>query len=320
MNKYIVKKPLIGVVGCTGTLGSEVMKLLSKQNCHVRGILRHSNREVPVPVRNQPYRVGYVAINHDLPNDLARALEGIDSLFLLIGTNPNQVKIETQFIDIAKQVGVKRIIKMSAPLVGENASVAVSDWHREIEAYLNESGLDVCSIRSYAFMQNWLREAHIIKRTKSIFGSADTSPRNYVDCRDVAEVAVKLLLQPQRLDVDAIMVAGPEVITNDEFAERLTFVTGQYVKYQNLQPKSHYDLLVQKAGLPDWLAQHIVELQQLAVHIPEKPSDSIQKILGRYPRTMDEFLYEVKSQFLATSSPLNRVGEMITRKIGNQSS
>lgn len=291
------QSPLIVVFGCTGTVGVELMRQLAAQECSIRGILRQPNRSYPVSPENQRASVSYVTADHGSPKQLLRACQGAFSIFLLVGTCPEQVPIEMSVIEAARQVGVQRIIKLSAPVVEEPASVEVSHWHRKIEKKLVESGLEYCSLRPYAFMQNWLRNTHTIRHFGKIIGSAGESPRNYVDCRDVASIAAQLLLTPDPLPHKALTIKGPEAISNQEVANRLTLVTGSKVKYQNLSRSAHQELLEKRAKLPNWLAQHIVELEELARKIPEQPSDMIQQFLGRAPRTMDEFLQESRLAF-----------------------
>lgn len=156
-------------------------------------------------------------------------------------------------------------------------------------------------LRPYAMMQNWLRNAHTIRNFGRVTGSAGTAPRNYVDCRDVAAIAIQLLLSEQPLQSNAITITGPEAITNQDMAERISRVTGSNIQYENLSREAHYQMLVAQAELPYWLAQHIVELEELAIRIPEQGTNQVQQLLGRYPRTMDEFLQEYRSAFMQQS-------------------
>jgi uncharacterized protein YbjT (DUF2867 family) len=308
---------LIAVLGCTGTVGAEVLQLLAHKTISVRGILRHSNRSVPVSVQNQPTCVAYVAADHTSVEQLARAFMGAHSLFLSMGTGPEQVQIESNAIKAASLAGVRRVVKMSAPVIAAPASVEVAKWHRTIEEKLSESGLESCFLRPYSFMQNWLRNSETIRQFGTIIGSAGSAPRNYIDVRDVAEIAVRLLLSEEPLTSSAISISGPEVITNQEMAERLSSVTGRAIHYENLSRDDHYQLLVKRAQLPEWLAQHIVELEELAVKIQERLASTVQDFLGRFPRTMDEFLQEQRMMFMpllaeASLDVLYRQGSTLT--------
>lgn len=291
---------LIAVLGSTGTVGTELVRQLAEQDCAVRGVLRQPASRLPVPPQDRPARVSYVLADYSSESQLHRALRGAEALFLLVGTNPDQLAIESRAIDAARSAGVRRIVKLSAPIVGADAEVTVAGWHREIEAKLAASGLEYCCLRPYAFMQNWLRNTHTIQQFGAFVGSAGVAARNYVDCRDVAAIAVNLLLSDAPLP-RAITITGPEAITNQDVAERLSAVTGAHIRYENLTHDDHYRLLTTQAKLPEWLAKHIVELEALAVSIPEPTTSTVNELLNRAPRTMDEFLYEHRAAFLRRS-------------------
>ena len=153
-------------------------------------------------------------------------------------------------------------------------------------------------------MQNWLRNTYTIKRFGTIIGSAGAAPRNYVDCRDVAAIATRLLLSDQMPHTDAITITGPEVISNQEMAERISCATGATVRCINLSRSEHYRMLITQAQLPEWLAQHIVELEELAIRIPEQATNSVAALLDRAPRTMNAFLHEHRSAFMQKNNPI----------------
>jgi uncharacterized protein YbjT (DUF2867 family) len=280
------------------------MRQLATHNCTIRGILRQAPQSYPVPPQDRPARVSYALVDHASEDQLSRAFAGVDAVFLLIGTHPAQVQTESRMIAAAQRAGVRRIIKLSAPLVAAPASVEAANWHRAVEAKLAASGLEFCCLRPYAFMQNWLRNTYTIKRFGAIIGSAGVAPRNYVDCRDVAAIATRLLLSEQLPHTDAITITGPEVISNQEMVERISLATGATVRYTNLSRSDHYRMLVTQAQVPEWLAQHIVELEELAIRIPEQATNSVAAFLDRPARTMDSFLHEHRSAFMQKKSPI----------------
>ncbi|MEV7253578.1 hypothetical protein [Streptomyces cyaneofuscatus] len=65
----------------------------------------------------------------------------------------------------------------------------------------------------------------------------------------------------------------------------------------DLAPHELRENLVRHAHMPPWLAEHVVEIQQLAVCHPESPTDTVARVLGREPRTLDSFLHEHLGRF-----------------------
>lgn len=220
-----------------------------------------------------------------------------DVIFLLTATHPNQVEYEQNVIEAAQKYGIKRIVKLSAPDIQPVELVEVAKWHRTIEAALDRSGIEYCCLRPYAFMQNWERNTFTIRKFGKFFGTMDNAPRNYVDARDVASIATDLLLQEAPLPETAITITGPEAINHYEMAERLSTVTGRTIQYINIPKADLLKNLTKRAKLPLWLAQHIIELDELAVKVPEPASDSTEQYLHKQPRLMNEYLQESKALF-----------------------
>jgi len=290
-------KPTVVVFGCTGTVGREVMRQLSVCNCIARGVLRNPERPYPVSIGVHPSNITYVSADLNSKEELKEACIGADALFLLTATSPNQVEHEINIIDAAKRSDVRRIVKMSAPIVQSSAKVEVSQWHNKIDEYLSKNMDDFCCLRPHSFMQNWERNALTIQYFGKIYGALGNAPRNYVDCRDVATVAVNYLLATEELKQPSVVLAGPQAITNIEMAVKLSRITSSKIDYVDITPDELFSQLTKKAKLPKWLATHIVELDDLAIKVPEPDSDTITNLILRKPRIMDEYLQERRHLF-----------------------
>ncbi|OJJ20174.1 NmrA family transcriptional regulator [marine bacterium AO1-C] len=285
----------IVVFGYTGTVGQYVMSTLSNYDCVVRGVSRNPKNWLNTGKNNQ--KVSYVSANLQNPEEVESACAFSDCVFLLTATHPKQVAYEKNVIDAAKKTGVKRIVKLSAPDIKPHNLVEVSAWHREIEQYLEKSGIEFCCLRPYAFMQNWERNTFTIRKFGKFFGSMDKAPRNYIDARDVAEVAAKYLLSAESLPFKYLTLTGPEAINHYDMAQRLSKATQNKIAYINVSPNQQLNNLVKKAKVPEWLAKHVMELDNLAKQVPEPREPNIERILGKKPRIMNAYLQEVRDKF-----------------------
>ncbi len=291
-------KPTIIVFGATGTVGAEVLKLLSNKNCFVRGVLRVPERKPPIQLNGFNQNISYVSADLNSKEQLRSICKEADGIFLLTATSPSQIIYETNIIEVAEELGIKRVVKLSAPVVPNSIFVEVSDWHRRIEKVLQKSSLDYCLLQPHSFMQNWERNTFTIKYFGKIFGVMGEAERNYVDARDVAEVAVKYLLRKEPLNREAVVLSGPEALSNICMAERLSYVTGKKVVYEDISREAFLKQLTKRAKLPEWLARHLVEIDLLAKKHPEPKTDTIESILGRKPRIMNAYLQESREKFL----------------------
>ncbi|MCT4192045.1 NmrA family NAD(P)-binding protein [Elizabethkingia anophelis] len=289
-------KPVIVVFGCTGTVGREVIQQLKHHDCIVRGVLRNPERPYPVSISSSS-NITYVSASLNSIKQLKEACSRADALFLLTATSPDQIEHEINIINAARQSGVKRIVKLSAPVIQPSAIVKVSEWHNTIDNYLIKNTDEFCCLRPHSFMQNWERNTFTIQYFGKIYGALGNAKRNYIDCRDVAATAVNYLLITEEVKQHSVILAGPQAITNIEMAEKLSYVTGRKIEYVDITQDELFSQLTKKAKLPEWLASHIVELDNLAVKVPEPESDTITNLISRKPRIMDEFLQESRHLF-----------------------
>ncbi|MDQ0313493.1 uncharacterized protein YbjT (DUF2867 family) [Kitasatospora herbaricolor] len=287
-------------MGATGATGTALLHSLRALDAPVRALTRTPYRPLPATAGEplpgahlRPVQVAYADATD--PDSLRTAFEGADQLFLAMANGPAQVELETRVIDIAARTGIGHIVKISAPAAEPDSPVAVSRGHHAVEEHLRVSGLTHTVLRPYAFMQNLLRLAPTVAQGL-ILGAMRDAPCNYVDCRDIGDVAAAALT---RADVagGSYTLTGPQAVAHPDLASRLTALTGHPVRYVDLAPQDLREHLVRQARMPDWLAAHVTEIQQLAVARPETPTNTVAGILGRPPRTLDAFLDEHRDHF-----------------------
>ncbi|WUN77847.1 NmrA family NAD(P)-binding protein [Streptomyces erythrochromogenes] len=286
---------MIVVMGATGATGNAVLHSLLALGAPVRALTRTPHRPIPgVTDAHRPTLEVRYADAAD-PDSLRTAFEGASRLFLAMANGPAQVAFETRAIDIAAQTGIGHVVKLSAPAAEPDSPVAVSRGHHAVEERLRTLGMRHTVLRPYAFMQNLLRLAPAVAQGV-ILGAMGEAPCNYVDCRDIGDVAAAVLTGPD-IAGGAHVLTGPEAVSHPELARRLSVLTEHPIRYVDLAPDELRDHLVQRAQMPAWLAEHVTEIQQLAVARPECPTGDVARILGRPPRTLDAFLHEHRDRF-----------------------
>ncbi|ROR00316.1 uncharacterized protein YbjT (DUF2867 family) [Streptomyces sp. 2132.2] len=287
---------MIVVMGSTGATGNALLHSLLTLGVPVRALTRTPHEPIPgiTGTHQPPVEVQYADATD--PHSLRAAFKGASQLFLAMANSPEQVALETRVIDIAAHTGIGHIVKISAPAAEPDSPVAISRGHHAIEEHLRASGLTHTILRPYAFMQNLLRLAPTVTQGV-ILGTTGDAPFNYIDCRDVGDFAAAALTSPG-IAGGTYALTGHEAVSYTELASRLSTLTGNRIRYVNLTPDELRDNLIHKAHMPTWLADHVTEIQQLAVARPEIPTTTVADILGRPPRTLDAFLDEHHPHFL----------------------
>ncbi|MFE7564631.1 NmrA family NAD(P)-binding protein [Kitasatospora sp. NPDC057500] len=287
---------MITIMGASGATGGATLRSLTTQGVPVRALSRDPGLlPAGLDPRTRPL-VEAVFADADDPESLRTAFKGTSQLFLTMANGPRQVEYELRAVELAVRAGVGHIVKVSAPAAEPHSPVAVSRGHHLVEERLRAHGVTSTVLRPYAFMQKLLLLAPGIAAAGTIHGAMGAARCNYVDCRDIGDVAAAVLTRPEAAG-GSLALTGGRAYSHLELAGLLSDLLGRPVGYVDLPPGELHAHLVARAGMPDWLAAHVVEIQRLAVERPEAPDDAATRLTGRPPRTLEAFLQEHAEQF-----------------------
>ncbi|MEV8325542.1 NmrA family NAD(P)-binding protein [Kitasatospora sp. NPDC056731] len=282
---------MIVVMGAGGATGSATLRSLAALGAPSRSLSRDPAR-LAAGLDDRT-----LALTETLPADAAdpdslrAAFRGAHQLFLTMANGPHQVQHELAAIDAAVESGVEHIVKISAPAAEPDSPVAVSRGHHLIEEHLRASGVTATVLRPYAFMQKLLLLAPGIAAAGVVHGALGQARCNYVDARDIGDAAAGVLTRPE-LTGGTYPLTGGRAYSYPELTGLLGELLGRPVRYLDLPPAELHAHLVERAGMPPWLASHVVEIQQLAVVRQEAPDDTLTHLTGHAPRTLEAFLRE----------------------------
>jgi uncharacterized protein YbjT (DUF2867 family) len=171
-------------------------------------------------------------------------------------------------------------------------------WHRRVEDKLRDSGLSYTILRPNGFFQNIVAYNAPTVRTQGAFyagmGSAKTS---LLDVRDVAAAAAKVLISPENHSGKTYELMGPEALSNEQIAGKISQITGRNVKYVDIPEEAQRKSMLE-AGMPEWQVTALLDLQ--AYYVTGKcaaVTDVLANLLARAPITIDRFLKENKESF-----------------------
>ncbi|MCU1642874.1 MAG: nucleoside-diphosphate sugar epimerase [Nocardia sp.] len=279
---------MIAIMGASGATGGPLLRRLTDLGVPRRALTREPERlraELPPGI---PVDVRWADAAD--PASLRNAFTDVRQLFLTMTNSPRQVEFESRVIDLAAHCGIEHIVKISAPAAEPDSPVVVSRWHYAIEQHLLRSGIDHTILRPYAFMQKLLTLAPTIQQG-IIVGATQDAACNYIDCRDIGDVAAEVLTRPE-IAGGTYTLTGSETFGYPRLAALLSRLLGRQIRYVDLPPTDFRQTLLDQAHMPLWLATHVMEIQQLALSRPEHPTDTVAHLLGRPPRTLEAFLAE----------------------------
>ena len=283
---------MILITGASGTVGRTVLEEVRKSSKAFRALYRGEK-----DARNAPGGVNVVMGDFADKESLRRALDGVDTVFLVCSPIPQLVELESNVIDASREKGVKHVVLNSALGAGDYTK-SYPSWHRVVEEKLKASGLASTILRPNGFMQNIVTyNAPGIRAQGTFYAAMGKAKTSLIDVRDVGAAAAVLLKQPNTHAGTTYELNGPEAVSNDEIASRISRITGREVKYVDIPEEAQRKAMLD-AGMPEWQVKALLELQEYYVSGKcAGPSDALANLLGRPPRRLDPFLEENKDSF-----------------------
>jgi uncharacterized protein YbjT (DUF2867 family) len=190
----------------------------------------------------------------------------------------------------AERAGVEHIVKISnLPVAG--LTDGLHGNHRAIERRLAASSVASTVLQPSFFASVLLRQLALLERGRLVLPTAEGCIA-WIDPRDIAEVAVAELADPQPRGGD-LRLTGPEALTAADLARRIGLALGREIALR--QPdlvKWHADLL--GGGMDPWLADSTVHLYgAVANGALGEVSPDVERVLGRPARPIDDWLRAV---------------------------
>jgi uncharacterized protein YbjT (DUF2867 family) len=287
------------VTGATGVAGSAIVREFIRSGHPVRVLVRNPARAAAL--RAFPT---VEVMEGDLlkPETLRSALTGVHRALLLSSPDAQLVQAQTSFIDAAASSGVKHIVKFSGLSAADIGTPFIfGPMHAEIEAYLQDSGLMWTHLQPSQFMTEYLRELPTILAQGALFLPFRDARLVPVDLADIARAAF-LLLTTSGHEGKTYAISGPEALSMDEIAQKITVAIGRTIRYVDV-PRETRNAALLAAGVPEFFvdaldAQTGERLlgRESTVHL------ETHQALGLKPTSFSEFAARNASAFLGETT------------------
>lgn len=282
---------MILLTGGTGTSGVPIVNALLDRGEDVRVLAR--DPEKAVKLLGDDVEIARGDFND--PLSLEAALEGVDRALLNSAPTPDLVNVQSAFIDVAKRVGVKHVVKFSAIGSRPGAPFRIGDWHGQVEQHLERSGLAWTHLRPTNFMQNAFSMIGMVK-AGTIYQPTGAGKFSLVDVRDIAAVAAAALAERGH-EGKAYDVTGPEALSYADIAATFSRVLGRPIEFADVPAAVAKQGMLQ-AGIPDWLADAINELNEQIKQGNFAPvTDVVRRVGKKTSITFEQFVRENVATF-----------------------
>lgn len=283
---------MILISGATGKTGRRVIEYFLASGIPVRAIVRD-------PAKGEALRArGIEVVTGDLRDAavLAQAMRGSDQALLATANAPEQLEIETRFIDAAAAAGVTHVVKLSAIGADAHSPAVLKRYHGEAEAHLRRSGLTYTVLQPNFYMDNLLGLAPGIARDSVLALPMGAGRVGAIDVRDVAAALFAALTQPGQEDRTCVLT-GPELLSFGDMAAVISAELGREIRYVD-QPVAQFRQEMLGFGVPAWNVNATLDLFALTRQDRNAcVTDSYAAITGRAPRSLREFVRDHRDRF-----------------------
>lgn len=276
------------VTGATGKIGSLLVPKLKAAGADVRALVRSTDKGQKAKQEGADIVLG----DFDQPETLKGAMQGVDTLVLITPPGPEADRQSQACIEAAKEAGVKNVVRISAIIPDERRPTDNTRQHAETDEILKASGLSFTILRPHAFMQNIFASAGTIAQDGKMYWGMGDGKMGMIDVRDIADVAAKVVMEEGH---DGIIydLTGPESISFHDVARELSEALDREISYLPVPPEA-VESSMKQLGAGDWMSKLMRDYSEAyASGWGDFVTEDVEKVLGRKPRSIREFIREV---------------------------
>jgi uncharacterized protein YbjT (DUF2867 family) len=280
------------MIGATGTYASHVVPELKQRDVTIRALVR--NKDKIDAARQQGADEAVVGDLNDA-DSLSAVASGMDGVFHLNPAfAPNEAGLGVAMVKAAKVAGVRKFVFSSVI----HPSIAALSNHAAkcpVEEALYESGMNFTVLQPTMFMQNFDGGWKVVmEKGQFALPYSKYAKASYVDYRDVAEVAA-LALTSDRLDYGTFELCDAGMVNRVELAGMMSEALDQPIEAGELT----FEEWAQSAHIPEGAIRE--GMKKMYTHydhygFPGGNSLVLRAILGREPRTLRQYFYELASR------------------------
>lgn len=266
------------ITGATGRVGAGLLAQFAARGVPARAAVRQPGAFVSPP------NVTPVHFDLQKPQTWQAALAGVRRMFLLWPPGTSPKKHIYSFVQAAHTAGVRRVAFLS--IFGADRMGFLP--HRQIERYIEASGMAWVFLRAGYFMQNFssVHRADIRDRDE-IFLPAGDGRISAVDVPDVSAAAyVGLMERSENLAWD---LTGPAALNTGDVARILGRVLGRPIRNAKPGPLAFLRAQVRRGSSLGFALFMLAEYTHARLGLAGRLGRGVQEALGRSPTPFEAF-------------------------------
>lgn len=240
----------IAVTGASGQLGRLVVRGLASRTApsELVALARSPDKAADLGVPTHP-------ADYERPETLGAALQGVETLLLISGSEVGRRAIQHQnVIEAARAAGVGRLVYTSL-LRADTSPLDLAPEHLATERAIRASGIPFTILRNGWYTENYTASIGGVLAGGALYGSAGEGRISAATRVDYAEAAVVVLTEDGH-EGKTYELAGDEAWTLSDLAAEISRQSGRTIPYRDVPPEEYAQVLV-SAGVPEPFARAI---------------------------------------------------------------
>jgi NAD(P)H dehydrogenase (quinone) len=274
--------PYTAITGASGRLGGRIARRLAGMGLSQRLLVRDRSRAPQLP------NADVAAAAFENPEAFHAGLKGIPTVLMVSGSEtPDRVARHTSFIDAATAAGVQHLVYISFCGASPTSTFVLARDHFATEQYIRASGLQFTFVRDnlYAdFLPALVGEGGRIR------GPAADGRVAAVAQDDIADAVAEILRKPAPHSGATYSLTGPEALSLDDTATKLSAALGRPVTYERETVAEAYASRA-ASGASDWqLAAWVTTYTAIAAGELADVTEDIPRLTGHRATSLAEVL------------------------------
>ncbi len=277
----MANRPIV-VTGANGNVGVPLVEALAEWGVFVRAAV-HSEETT--------FNAEVETVRFDFTDETtwASTFRNARSLFVL--RPPHLSNVEAAIhpaLDAAIEAGVEHVVTLSVMGAGANPFLP----HRRIEKYVEAQPVAWTHVRPGFYMQN-LSGTHQtgIARYDEIIVPAGDGAANWIDTRDIGELAAVILAEGREHNGCVYEPTGPKALDYHEVANVLSDVLGREIRYRRPGLWRYIQHMRQDTDFELGFILFSCLLHTLVrFGLSTRITDDLEVLLGRPPRSIHDFV------------------------------
>jgi len=286
--------------GLQGKTGRRVAELLLERGVPVRAMVRTMDERA-----DALRQLGAEVVVADFLDfhSIRKAVDGVSTVYFAYPVQHGLLDATVNMAVAARNAGVTRLIDMVMLISTPDAPTPRMQENYLSEQVFERAGIGAAHVRATVFFENVraLASATIASGTLTAPWGDETTVIPLVAGEDVARVAAAVLTAPDVAPGSSYSLVG-EVLTVKQITSALAQGLGRKVTYQNVPD----EFWATAAGtrINEHAVTHLSKLwaNLRTTGVRQEVTDTIQKLVGRPPKTFAAFVAEQKHTFPAQAA------------------